>query len=96
VPDGAPDHDLLVSLALGGALVALRAEYPYPGARPPEFDDRTRQVVARGMAMGVDRGLASLSSQLKDWNRPAAGRRGVEAKPSEPVMAPRGARKKKA
>jgi hypothetical protein len=91
------DHEMLVSLALGGALVALRAEYPYPAARPPEFDDRTRQVVARGMAMGVDRGLASLSAQLKDWNRLAAsGRRGVDAKLAEPVKARRSSRKKKA
>lgn len=76
----------LVDLALGGALVALREQYPYPSEKGQEFDERAAATVRRGMAAALDHGLGELRGELQAWEKlVAAGRErlnaGAAAKP---------------
>ena len=72
------NHDHLVDLALGGALMALREQYPYPTDKAQEFDERAAATVRKGMAAALDKGLAELTGELRTWTRlAAAGRKQV-------------------
>ena len=78
----------LVDLALGGALVALREQYPYPNEKGQEFDERAAATVRRGMAAALDRGLGELRGELQAWEKlVTAGRErlnGVAAATAKP------------
>jgi hypothetical protein len=58
------DPSPLVSVALGGALVALREAYPYPTAKPPRFGEKEAAIVRRGMATALAAGVSDLQRDL--------------------------------
>ena len=93
IRDGLPempwiDPGLLVSIAIGGALVALRDAYPYPTAKPPRFGDKEAAIVTRGIATALAAGVRDLQRDLASLSQVAeAGARRLEkaakARPSK-------------
>lgn len=63
------DPGPLVSIALGGALVALREAYPYPTAKPPRFGDEEAEIVRRGMATALAAGVQDLQRDLASLSK---------------------------
>lgn len=58
------DPGPLVSIALGGALVALREAYPWPTAKPPRFGEKEAAIVTRGIASALALGVRDLQRDL--------------------------------
>ena len=63
------NHEQLLDLALGGALMALREHYPYPTKAGLEFDERAEAIVRKGMAAALDRGLGELTGEMRRWSK---------------------------
>jgi hypothetical protein len=74
------DPTPLLSIALGGALVALREAFPFPDVTiGEEVDARADEVIERGAAIAVREGLQSLEETLGRFS----GLRGQSSPPSE-------------
>jgi hypothetical protein len=83
IPDPDPEPRLpwfdptpLLSMALGGALVALREAFPFPGTEiTDEVDARADDLIERGARVALDGGLQSLGTTLERFARLSETRR---------------------
>jgi hypothetical protein len=63
------DPTPLVDIALGGALLALREEFPMPSVEiRDDVDKRADELIRRGVAIGLQRGTESLDKTLSRYS----------------------------
>jgi hypothetical protein len=96
--DGLPelpwiDPSPLLSIAIGGALVALREAHPYPTAKPPRFGEKEAAIVRHGISTALAAGVGDLQRDLAVFSRAAKAGSARLTEASE--VRPRQTRKRK-